>query len=61
MFESFWKKINLGPRVKKMPRILTRDQLFAISREFQIREIIRRSEEINENANFNKKIWKNRI
>jgi hypothetical protein len=61
MLESFWKKINLGPRVKKTSRILTRDQLFAISREFQIREIIRRNEAINENANFNSKIWKNRI
>lgn len=61
MLESFWKKINLGPRVKKTPRILTRDQLFAISREFQFREIIRRNEAINENPNFNSNIWKNRI
>jgi hypothetical protein len=58
MFDFFWKKINFGPRVKKTPRILTRDQLFAISREFQIRDIIRKNEFINTQSDLYKKAWK---
>jgi|APGre2960657373_1045057.scaffolds.fasta_scaffold06392_5 hypothetical protein len=58
MFQFFWKKINSRQAVKKRPRIFTRDEFSVISREFQIRDIMKKNELINERANFNKNIWK---